>query len=97
MTKQWKAQNIDNATRIGTSISGIEVEGSEGWQYFDLLETEDAIVFGNYTNTMFLQSGYILKEGFSTDEVLQELVADLEVFYSDGAEYTNGIVFNDRM
>jgi len=95
--KTWKAQNIDKATRIGTGISGIEVEGKEGWQYFDLLETEDAIIFGGYTNIGFLQSGYILKDGFSTNEVLQELVADLEVFYSDGAQYTNGIVFNDRM
>lgn len=95
--KIWKAQNVDNAKRIGTGISGVEIDTPDGCQYFDLLETEDAIVFGGYTNSAFLQSGYILKDGFSLDETLQELVSDLEVFYNDGPSYINMIVFNERM
>ena len=45
----------------------------------------------------FIESGYIEKDGFSTDETLQSLIEDLEVYYNDGAEYTSQIVFNERM
>jgi hypothetical protein len=45
-----------------------------------------------------LESGYILREEFeSIDETLQELRADLSVYYSDGASYVSRIVCNERM
>ena len=61
------------------------------------METDDRLVFGGMTNTGFIESGYIEKDGFSTDETLQSLIEDLEVYYNDGAEYTSQIVFNERM
>ena len=98
MKNKWKASNLTNATRIGDGLSLLEFQDNSGeWHNFDLLETKDRIAFGGYTNTGFLESGYILKHGFSTDDTLQELMADLEAYYNDGAQYTNSIVFNDRM
>ena len=86
---EWKAQNIDNAKYLGCLEIGESV--------FEVMETEDKLVFGTSCNISLLQSGYIEKDGFNTDEVLQELVADLEVYYSDGPEYVSMIVTNDRM
>ena len=61
------------------------------------METDDRLVFGGMTNSGFIESGYIEKDGFSTDETLQSLIEDLQVYYNDGAEYTSQIVFNQRM
>ena len=89
--KTWKAQNIENSECIGF----FELEGGE---YFEIVQTEKCLVFGNFTNTGFLQSGYMeVDDCFSLDENLQELIEDLEVYYRDGKDYTSRIVCNDRM
>jgi hypothetical protein len=87
---KWIVSDIRYAANIGNIEAGEE--------YFELLETKTKVVFGGSCNTGFLESGYILKDDCeSLNETLQELHADLETFYRDGAQYVSRIVFNDRM
>jgi hypothetical protein len=90
----WSVTDISNAKYLGV----IEFEDNEGeFHNFEIMETDDRLVFGGMTNSGFIESGYIEKDGFSTDETLQSLLEDLEVYYNDGSEYTSQIVFNERM
>jgi len=90
----WSVSDITNAKYLGY----IEFQDNEGeFHNFEVMETDDRLVFGGMTNIGFIESGYIEKDGFSTDETLQSLIEDLEVYYNDGAEYTSQIVFNQRM
>lgn len=87
---QWSVSDIKGNKYIGCMEAGPE--------YFEVLETETRLVFGGATNAGFLESGYILRDdGETLDETLQELHADLEVYYRDGAQYVSRIVCNDRM
>jgi chemotaxis protein histidine kinase CheA len=91
---KWSVTDITNATYLGV----IEFQDNKGeFHNFEVMETDDRLVFGGMTNSGFIESGYIEKDGFSTDEALQSLLEDLEVYYNDGAEYTSQIVFNQRM
>lgn len=88
---QWSVSDIRYAGSLGT----LEIESGE---YFDVIETKTKLVFGGATNAGFLESGYILREdGETLNETLQELRADLEVYYRDGAQYVSRIVCNERM
>jgi len=90
----WSVSDITNAKYLGV----IEFQDNEGeFHNFEVMETDDRLVFGGMTNSGFIESGYIEKDGFSTDETLQSLIEDLEVYYNDGGEYTSQIVFNQRM
>jgi hypothetical protein len=90
----WSVTDVSNANYLGV----IEFEDNEGeFHNFEVMETDDRLVFGGMTNSGFIESGYIEKDGFSTDETLQSLLEDLEVYYNDGGEYTSQIVFNERM
>jgi len=90
-TTQWSVSNIKGAKYLET----LELESGE---YFEVLETETKIVFGSSCNAGFSESGFILRESFeSLDETLQELHADLETYYRDGATYVSRIVCNERM
>ena len=92
--RNWKMNDISNAKYLGI----IEFQDNDGeYHNFEVVETDNRLVFGGMTNTGLAESGYIEKDGASTDETLQELVADLEVYYNDGKEYTSMIVVNDRM
>jgi hypothetical protein len=87
---EWSVSNVENAKHIGT----LEVNDES----FEVLETETKLVFGGACNVGLLESGYILRESFeSLDETLQELHADLETYYRDGAQYVSRIVYNERM
>jgi hypothetical protein len=89
--KKWSISNIAYASHIGI----LEIESG---QYFDVLETDTKLVFGSACNAGFLESGFILRDDCEPlDEALQELQADLEVYYRDGAQYVSRIVCNDRM
>ncbi len=89
---EWQASDTTDAKHLGP----LEIEGAPN--EFEILELPDRLVFGGPTNNTFLESGYLLKEdGESTDEALQELVAELEVYYRDGPSYVSRIVVNDRM
>jgi len=88
---QWSVSNIEGAKYLGT----LELESGE---YFEVLATDTKLVFGSACNAGFLESGYILREDCeSLDETLQELLADLETYYCDGASYVSRIVCNERM
>jgi len=90
-TTQWKVSNTSNAKYIGT----LELESGEN---FEVLATDDKLVFGSACNAGFLESGYILREDCeSIEETLRELHSDLETFYRDGASYVSRIVCNERM
>jgi hypothetical protein len=87
----WAVSDITNAKNLGI----FECENGE---YFTILSISDRLVFGGWTNTGFIESGYILTENFSDlQETLEELLADLETFYRDGVQYTKNIVCNERM
>jgi hypothetical protein len=88
---QWGVSNIDGAKYLGTL-------GLDDHNYFEVMATDTRLVFGSACNAGFLESGYIMREdGERTDETLQELHADLEVYYRDGAQYVSRIVCNERM
>lgn len=88
---QWTVSNTTNAEYLGT----LELESGES---FEVLATDDKLVFGSACNAGFLESGYILREDCeSLDETLRELHADIEVYYRDGAQYVSRIVCNERM
>lgn len=89
--KNWKASDTTNAKYIGK----LEIEGADS---FEVLETNDRLVFGGACNVGFLESGYIMRDDCeSLDETLQELHADLETFYRDGREFVSRVVCNERM
>ena len=91
---KWEAQDTSHAKHLG----GIEFQDNkQEFHYFEVFETEKTLIFGGFTNSGFIESGYILKENFSTDEALVELYCDLETYYNDGQEYTTMIIHNDRM
>jgi hypothetical protein len=93
MTTQtnWTVSNTTNAEHIGI----LELESGE---YFEVLATDDKLIFGSACNVGFLESGYILRDDCeSIDETLQELHSDLETYYRDGAGYVSRIVCNERM
>jgi len=88
---QWSVSNVEGSKYIGT----LELESGES---FEVLATDDKLVFGSACNVGFLESGYILRDDCeSLDETLQELHSDLETYYRDGANYVSRIVCNERM
>lgn len=91
----WTVSNIDNAKHLGI----IEFQdNTEEYHNFEIMQTSDRLVFGGFTNTGFLESGYmVIDDYFSIDENLQELLADLETYYNDGPQYVSMIVCNERM
>ena len=90
-TTQWSVSDLTGAKYIGTL-------GLDENNYFEVMATDDKLVFGSACNVGLLESGYILREDFeSLDETLQELHADLETYYRDGAQYVSRIVCNERM
>lgn len=91
---KWSVSDISDAKYLGV----IEFQDNqEEYHNFEIMETEDRLVFGSFTNSGFIESGYIEKDGMSTDETLQNLLEDLEVYYNDGEQYTSMIVVNQRM
>ncbi len=92
---QWSATDTASAKRLGA----FEFKDNKGqWHDFEVLETPDRLVFGGAVNAGFLESGYLPREeDESTDAALQELRADLEVYYNDGPNYVSRIIVNERM
>lgn len=87
----WVASDVDGAEYLGI----LELENGK---YFEVLRTYDRLVFGGSCNVGFLESGYILRDSDEThDELLAELLADLEVFYTDRPRAVSRIVVNERM
>jgi hypothetical protein len=90
-TTQWSASDITGKEYLGF----LELESGD---IFYIVATEDRLVFGTACNAGLLESGFIMREDFeSLDETLQELHADLETYYTDGAQYVSRIVCSERM
>ena len=91
---EWTVQDISNAKHVGP----LEIQTSEGFEVFEVVATQDKLIFGGACNVGLLQSGYIVRDETETlNDTLNELVADLETFYRDGAQYVSRIVCNSRM
>ncbi len=87
---EWSPSDLEGATLMGT----MEVDAGA----FEVLVTKRGLVFGGACNVGFIESGYILREPDETDNhLLEELLADLEVVYSDGVKYVSRIVVNERI
>jgi hypothetical protein len=92
--RQWIASDQDGAAYVGM----LEFQDCKGeWHNFYVLSIVDRLLFGGATNTGFMESGYILKDGELTEDVLPELLADLETYYNEGPQYVSRIVCNQRM
>lgn len=91
---KWKVSDLSFAKYLGV----LEFQDRSGeWHDFEVMDTPERLVFGGMTNTGFIESGYMEKDGFSTDEALQELLSELETYYNDGPQFTSMIVVNERM
>jgi len=101
--REWHSSSQVGARPIGRGLSILEFQDEQGeWQCFDILLTPQGecgrVLFGGYCNVGFLESGYIERDSAeSLDETLQELLSELETYYNQGPEWTNRIVFNERM
>jgi hypothetical protein len=93
----WSVSDISKEIKIRSN--DLEFQDNKGeWQHFVIVVTPEKVVFGGVCNVGFIESGYITREDFeSLDDTLSELLSDLETFYNDGPQYTNRIVFNERM
>lgn len=91
----WQPINIETLEYVGL----IELANDDDFVNFEIYKNNDFIVFGSHTNALFLQSGnFKIDDCFSFDENLQELIADLESYYSDGEGYqSEAFTHNDRM
>jgi len=79
-------------------IGLFEFEVGGGWHVFEVYRGGSRLLFGSHCNCGFLQSGYMdMDMDFSLDENLSELLADLEVFYTDGPRFVSRIVCNECM
>ena len=91
---KWSVSDISKAEYLGV----IEFQDEQGeYHNFEIMETNDRLIFGGATNSGFIESGYIEKDGMSTDDTLYNLLEDLEVYYNEGEDYTSMIVVNQRM
>ena len=97
MKTQWQVSDISR--EIPMRSNELEFQDNKGeWHDFYIVVTLDRVVFGGACNAGFIESGYIVREDYeSLDETLQEMLADLEVYYNDGPRYVSRIVCNERM
>ena len=92
---KWTWNNCEAGRYIGI-MEFLDEMGE--YHNFEIIELKDKILFGGFTNSGFLESGYIIKDDIlSLDENLSELLSDLEIYYNQGGDYTNNIIYNDRM
>lgn len=94
---KWSVSDISES--IPMRSHDLEFQSNDGeWHHFTVIATPKRIVFGGVCNTGFIESGYLKREEHeSLDESLQEMLADLEVYYNDGKDYVSRIVCNERM
>lgn len=97
MKKIWQLSDVSNSIPIRSNILEFQ-DNSNEWHVFEIIATQEKIVFGGSCNVGFLESGYICRNDIeSLDETLSELFADLQTYYNDGYEYCSRIVCNKRM
>lgn len=90
----WAASEQENMKFIGI----LEFQKNDGeFENFHIQALDDRLLFGSVCNIGFLESGYILKDGFSNNETLETLLEELQLYYNYGAEHTSMIIYNNRM
>jgi len=95
--KTWSVSDISKEIKIRSNDLEFQ-DNKEEWHHFVIVVTPEKVVFGGCCNVGFLESGYITREEFEDlDDTISELINDLETFYNVGPQYTNRIVFNERM
>ncbi len=103
--QKWTPTDLTHAQYVG--ILEWQDEAGE-WHSFDVQSVECAssspetcserLVFGGFTNTGFLESGFIQGEnGESIDQLLNEMQSDFNVYYDEGPDAVSRIVCNERM
>jgi len=97
MENQWSVSDISQSIEMRSDDLCL-MDECDDWHHFKVIATPTRIVFGGVCNVGFLESGYLEREDHeSLDESLQELMADLEMYYNDGPEYVSRIVCNECM
>lgn len=96
--KKWIAVS-EAQMKKGKYLGIIEFKDCYGeWHDFHCIQTPLYIVFGGMTNVGFFESGHIDRDEYeSVDQTLQEMLADLEVYYNDGKRYVSRITCSVRM
>lgn len=80
----------DNAKHVGE----IEMHGRN----FTVLQLEDCLIFGSPTNAILLEQGHILREeGESDQKLVEELHAELEVYFTDGPRFVSRIICRETL
>jgi hypothetical protein len=93
---EWSASSWDGGKYLGLFEFQNEKDGE--WHNFKIVVTSERFVFGSFTNSCFLESGYMIREENETiNEGLAELYDDLRTYYADGPNYVSRIVCNERM
>lgn len=97
--KKWTASDCTGADYLGPIELNISFGSRGHGEQFEIMRLDDRLVFGSGCNTGFLESGYIIRdaEEETDDDLLTELIADLETYYLEGANYVSRIIVNDRM
>jgi len=96
MKIEW---TFSDAEKNGTYVGNHEFKDSKGeWHHFEIIATNERIVFGGACNAGFLESGYIERgEDEGKGDTLAAMCADLQTYYDDGLNYVSRIVCNERM
>jgi len=94
---EWSPSNIKHATYLGVIEFNSGDEEDECWHDFQVFTLSNRLIFGSFCNTGFIESGYMLKVGESTDVALQELASELEAFYRGGCEPRERLICSERM
>jgi hypothetical protein len=91
----WQVSDVSEASYLGM----LEFQDNANeWHNFEVLATNERLVFGGACNVGFIESGFMpINEDETQDEALQELLAELETFYNDGKQYTTRLYVTDRM
>ena len=97
---KWSPSNIKHARSLGIiefNSGDKNNPDDECWHDFHVFALADRLVFGGFCNVGFIESGYMLTDGFAIEETLQDLTDELESFYRGGCEPRERLVCSERM
>ena len=89
----WEPSDVSKTIPMRSNDLVFEDANGES-HHFVVLATKDRVVFGDVTNTGFLESGYLKR---TAGESLEALLEELQSYYEDGPESCTRIVYNERM
>lgn len=96
--KEW---TFSNAEKTGKYVGLVEFQSDDKeFHDFEVFVTPTRVVFGGFTNTGFIESGYLEYDREirgAVDEALSDMLMDLEAYYSQRPDAVQYIVVNERM